>query len=66
MQEAGGRESFTRGVKTAQERPFGGGSDMDPKVSTQLSEVQRKVQSDPVARQSERENSIRGMAGSQK
>lgn len=42
-----------------------GDCDMNPKVSTQLSEIQRKVQSDPISRQSERENSIRGMTGSQ-
>ena len=37
---------------------------MEPEVSTQLSEVWRKVQSDPITKQSERENSIKGMTGS--
>lgn len=34
------------------------GSDMDSKVSTQFSEIHRKVQSDPITIQPERENSI--------
>lgn len=36
------------------------------KVNTQLSEVQRKVQANPITRQSERKTNVRGMAGSQK
>lgn len=36
------------------------------KVNTQLSEVQRKVQPNPITRRSERETNAREMAGSQK